>query len=47
MTALALDGVAYLPLVGADARVELAVAHRADRSEPHLVRTVGIIQAMF
>ncbi|MFF8022103.1 LysR substrate-binding domain-containing protein [Streptomyces sp. NPDC007896] len=47
VTALALDGVVYLPLAGADARVELAVAHRADRSEPHLERTVGIIQAMF
>ncbi|WP_294006601.1 LysR family substrate-binding domain-containing protein [Streptomyces sp.] len=47
VTALALDGVAYLPLAGADARVELAVAHRAERSEPHLARTVGIIQAMF
>ncbi|WP_037672833.1 LysR substrate-binding domain-containing protein [Streptomyces griseus] len=47
VTALALDGVAYRPLVGADARVELAVAHRADRSEPHLERTVGIIRAAF
>ncbi|MGI5194340.1 LysR family transcriptional regulator [Streptomyces sp. CA-288835] len=47
VTALTLDGVAYLPLAGADARVELAVAHRADRSEPHLERTVGIIRAMF
>lgn len=46
VTALALDGVAYQPLAGVDARVELAVAHRADRSEPHLVRTVGIIEAM-
>lgn len=45
VTALALDGVTYLPLTGADARVELAVAHRADRCEPHLVRTVGIIGA--
>ncbi|WP_168201070.1 LysR family substrate-binding domain-containing protein, partial [Allokutzneria sp. NRRL B-24872] len=45
VTALALDGVTYLPLAGADARVELAVAHRADRAEPHLARTVGIIRA--
>jgi DNA-binding transcriptional LysR family regulator len=44
VTALALDGVAYRPLIGAGARVELAVAHRADRSEPHLARTVGIIR---
>jgi DNA-binding transcriptional LysR family regulator len=47
VTALALEGVAYLPLTGPAARVELAVAHRADRSEPHLARTVGIIRAMF
>ncbi|MFF4801078.1 LysR family substrate-binding domain-containing protein [Streptomyces sp. NPDC001351] len=47
VTALTLDGVTYVPLTGADARVELAVAHRTDRSEPHLARTVGIIQAMF
>ncbi|GGY32433.1 LysR family transcriptional regulator [Streptomyces djakartensis] len=45
VTALALAGVVYLPLAGADARVELAVAHRADRSEPHLERTVGVIRA--
>lgn len=47
VTALTLDGVTYLPLAGPDARVELAVAHRADRSEPHLERTVGVIRAMF
>ena len=45
VTALALDGVVYLPLTGADTRVELAVAHRADRSEPHLARAVGVIRA--
>jgi DNA-binding transcriptional LysR family regulator len=46
VTALALDGVVYLPLAGAS-RVELAVAHRADRAEPHLARTVEVIGAMF
>ncbi|MFE1165664.1 LysR substrate-binding domain-containing protein [Nocardiopsis sp. NPDC058789] len=45
VTALELRGVAYRPLTGADAHVELAVAHRADRSEPHLARTVEIIRA--
>jgi len=43
VTALALDGVAYRPLSGAEAHVELAVAHRADRTEPHLARTVAVI----
>ncbi|MEU0407670.1 LysR substrate-binding domain-containing protein [Streptomyces griseorubiginosus] len=45
VTSLMLDGVTYRPLTGSDARVELAVAHRADRGEPHLLRTVGIIGA--
>ncbi|GLU49920.1 LysR substrate-binding domain-containing protein [Nocardiopsis ansamitocini] len=44
VAALALDGVVYRPLAGADARVELAVAHRPDRFEPHLARTVEIIR---
>jgi DNA-binding transcriptional LysR family regulator len=47
VTALALDGIVYLPLIGTDARVELAAAHRAERDEPHLRRAVGIIKAMF
>jgi DNA-binding transcriptional LysR family regulator len=47
VTALALDGIVYLPLTGTDAHVELAAAHRAERDEPHLRRTVGIIKAMF
>ncbi len=34
VTTLALDGVVHLPPAGAGARVEPAVAHRADRSEP-------------
>lgn len=45
MTALTLDGVAYLPLAGADARGELAVAHRTHRAEAHLARTARIIRA--
>ncbi|MEU6225194.1 LysR substrate-binding domain-containing protein [Streptomyces sp. NPDC047042] len=46
VTALALDDVAYLLPAGADAHVEPAVAHRADRTEPLLARTVGIIRAV-
>ncbi len=47
VTALALDGVAYRPLVRPAAAVELAVAHRADRHEPHLVRAVEVIRRLF
>ncbi|WP_131763759.1 LysR substrate-binding domain-containing protein, partial [Actinomadura fibrosa] len=36
VTALALAGVAFRPLVRPAARVDLAVAHRAGRTEPHL-----------
>lgn len=46
VTALALEGVAYRPLVQPAASVELAVAHRADRTEPHLQRTVQVIRAL-
>ena len=46
VTALALDGVAYRPLTQPAAEVELALAHRADRSEPHLARTVEIIRSL-
>ncbi|WP_017934444.1 LysR substrate-binding domain-containing protein [Nocardioides sp. Iso805N] len=46
VTALALEGVAYRPLVQPTASVELAVAHRADRTEPHLQRTVQVIRAL-
>lgn len=42
VAALRLEGVVYRPLAHA-ATVDLAVAHRADRSEPHLTRTVAII----
>jgi DNA-binding transcriptional LysR family regulator len=47
VTALALDGVTYRPLVRPSATVELAVAHRADRSEPHLARTIEVIRGLF
>lgn len=46
VSALALEGVVYLPLVRPAARVELAVAHRADRAEPHLRRTLDIVAAL-
>lgn len=46
VTALALEGVVYRPLVRPRASVELAVAHRVDRSEPHLLRTVELIRSL-
>ena len=45
VSALGISGVTYLPLAGR-ASVELAVAHLADRDEPHLLRTVGEIVAL-
>ncbi|GAB7003429.1 LysR substrate-binding domain-containing protein [Nocardioides sp. AN3] len=47
VTALALDGVVYRPLVRPAVSIELAVAHRTDRTEPHLLRTVDVIRGMF
>ncbi|MDH2412534.1 LysR substrate-binding domain-containing protein [Nocardioides sp. CER19] len=47
VTALALDGVVYRPLVRPAVGVELAVAHRSDRAEPHLLRTIEVIRRMF
>lgn len=44
VSALQLDGVVYRPLVQPAATVELAVAHRSDRHEPHLARAVGVIR---
>ncbi|MGA5537983.1 LysR substrate-binding domain-containing protein [Mycolicibacterium nivoides] len=41
--ALALDGVAFRPLVRPTRTIQLAVAHRADRTEPHLHRTLAVI----
>ncbi|WP_435175155.1 LysR substrate-binding domain-containing protein [Actinacidiphila sp. bgisy145] len=46
VTALALSGVVYRPLAGS-ASIELAVAHRADRREPHLARAVEVIRGLF
>jgi DNA-binding transcriptional LysR family regulator len=46
VTALALEGVTYRPLVRPTATIELAIAHRTDRTEPHLQRTVEVIRAL-
>lgn len=46
VTALALDGVEYRPLVRPAATVELALARRADRDEPHLLRTLESVRAI-
>ncbi|TDC52669.1 LysR family transcriptional regulator [Actinomadura sp. KC345] len=46
VTALALEGVAFRPLVRPAAYVDLAVAHRTDRTEPHLTRAVSVIQRL-
>ncbi|MET0418726.1 MAG: LysR family transcriptional regulator [Actinoplanes sp.] len=46
VTALALDGVAYRPLIRPAATVDLVLAHRADRAEPHLLRTVELIRGL-
>jgi DNA-binding transcriptional LysR family regulator len=47
VTALALEGVVYRPLVRPTASVDLAVAYRADRTESHLARTVEVIRGLF
>ncbi|HJQ07436.1 MAG TPA: LysR family transcriptional regulator [Nocardioides sp.] len=46
VTALALDGVTYRPLVRPATYVELVVATRADRTEPHLARTVEVVRRL-
>ncbi|GAA4934233.1 LysR substrate-binding domain-containing protein [Actinoplanes utahensis] len=46
VTALALDGVVYRPLIRPAVTVDLALAHRADRSEPHLARTITLIRGL-
>jgi DNA-binding transcriptional LysR family regulator len=43
VSALQLEGVAYRSLTDRDATTELAVAHLADRSEPHLQRAVEAV----
>jgi len=44
VTALALEGVAYRRLIRPAATVDLVLAHRPDRSEPHLRRTIALIR---
>ncbi|MCR1784161.1 LysR family transcriptional regulator [Nocardioides carbamazepini] len=44
--ALALSGVVYVPLTRPVPTVELAVAHRSDRTEAHLLRTLGVLRAL-
>ncbi len=46
VTALRLGGVVYLPLTDRDATTELAVAHLADRTEPHLLRAVDAVRRL-
>ncbi|WP_323101386.1 LysR family transcriptional regulator [Intrasporangium sp. YIM S08009] len=42
--ALALEGIVYRPLGRPATSVELVVAHRADRHEPHLTRTLDVVR---
>lgn len=44
--ALALSGVVFVPLARPAPSVELAVAHRTDRTEAHLLRTLGVLRAL-
>ncbi|XRQ08786.1 LysR substrate-binding domain-containing protein [Actinomadura welshii] len=46
VTALALEGVVFRPLAPPAAAVDLAIAHRTDRTEPHLARAVSVIQSI-
>lgn len=46
VSALRLGGVVYLPLSDRDATTSLAVAHLADRTEPHLTRAVNAVTAL-
>ena len=46
VTALPLAGVVYRPLADRGATTELAVAHLADRTEPHLRRAVETVTAL-
>jgi len=43
VSALGLGGVVYVPLTDRDATTELAVAHLADRTEPHLQRAIRTV----
>ncbi|TNM37504.1 LysR family transcriptional regulator [Nocardioides albidus] len=42
--ALALEGVVHRPLVRPVTFIDLAAAHRADRDEPHLARTLALVR---
>lgn len=44
VSALQLGGVVYTRVSGPEATTELAVAHRSERSEPHLRRAVGAVE---
>lgn len=44
VTALALEGVVFQPLVRPAVSIDLAIAHRTDRTEAHLARAVSVIQ---
>lgn len=46
VSALRLEGVVYRPLVRPAATVPLAIAHRTDRHEPHLTRTIDVIRSL-
>lgn len=46
VSALKLGGVTYVPLSDRKAVTELAVAHLADRAEPHLERAVATIRRL-
>lgn len=41
---LALEGVVFRPLVRPAVHVDLAIAHRTDRTEPHLARAVAVVR---
>ncbi|MEU5881470.1 LysR substrate-binding domain-containing protein [Spirillospora sp. NPDC047279] len=43
VTALSLEGVVFRPLSRPEATVDLSLAHRTDRSEPHLTRAAAAI----
>ncbi|GAA2485232.1 LysR family transcriptional regulator [Terrabacter carboxydivorans] len=44
--AMSLDGIVYVPLVRPATSVELVVAHRGDRLEPHLARTLAVVREL-
>jgi len=44
VSALRIGGVAYVSLADRDAMTELAIAHLADRAEPHLTRSISEIE---